>query len=494
MKVGRSAFACALAGVLAGGIVAGNLWVRWHFERERSARSFAPRADERLTDGPDRAAGVNAILSGGWQPEMEDEPGREGPAFGALPPLQPPEPGFAPPAAPKRLLHSEHAVPIAGRGERDPALLKIIAEELPNASPEDRRVWLERVRDLPPQAVREMLRLRRTLGSPLDAARRTPESDDAPREAVLAGPTSKPQDDLPSIESAMAAMQHARAILLNNLANAETDGFKRVEVSFRDLSYDVLKFDGISDGTANIAIGRGVRLAPTELDLAPGALRASANPLHIAVDGEGFFQVSDGQHVLYTRLGRFCRGAEGNLVLTCGNGSLALEPAVGVPADVTRVRIGHDGTVSACEGEDESWTECGRVLLARFARPEALVPQGDRLLAASDSSGAPRLGAPGDGGRGEVKQFALERSNVDPDAEIAALEQLQRRIEQLQRLAGGTADSPIAQRSSSFHSGSAMPAALEQIPGVAPVRHWLQQLAGVVEKQLSESQRTHRRR
>jgi hypothetical protein len=88
-----------------------------------------------------------------------------------------------------------------------------------------------------------------------------------------------------------------------------------------------------------------------------------------------------------------------------------------------------------------------------------------------------------------VKQFALEGSNVDPEAEIAALEHLQLRIGQLQRFAGGIGESPIARRPPACGSGSAIPAALERVPGLKPVRHWLQQLAGAVEKQFGEPSR-----
>jgi flagellar basal-body rod protein FlgG len=147
-----------------------------------------------------------------------------------------------------------------------------------------------------------------------------------------------------------------------------------------------------------------------------GSLHPTCNPLDVAIDGPGFFQVQgpDG-NLYYTRDGSFQRDADGNLTTSQG---LTIVPPVAVPADAN-VTLSSDGTVSAQTG-DAAPVPVGQIQLANFNNPEGLNLLGDNLAAASPASGAPILGAPGTNGLGRLVPGFLESSNVDIAAEIIA--------------------------------------------------------------------------
>lgn len=222
-------------------------------------------------------------------------------------------------------------------------------------------------------------------------------------------------------------------VIANNLANANTAGFKKSQVAFQDLLYHTVQRPGLdtSQGQASptgLQIGSGARAASTTKVFSQGTVEETGRDLDLAIQGEGFFQVSlpDGS-TAYTRDGSFRLDASGNL---CNTDGMRVEPALQIPADVTSLTIGKDGTVTAITGgAPETATQIGQLTLARFPNPAGLSSEGGNLYRETPSSGAPVVAAPGETGMGVVAQRFIERSNVEVVSELVGLIVAQRAYE-----------------------------------------------------------------
>ncbi len=219
----------------------------------------------------------------------------------------------------------------------------------------------------------------------------------------------------------------------NNLANVNTNGFKRGEVVFQDLLYYNQQVPG---GTAaqglqtptGLQVGSGTRIAGVSKIFTPGALVNTQNPLDIAIEGDGFFQVvlPNGE-LRYTRDGAFRLNAQGNLVTSDG---FLLTPQITIPPQAVSITIGSDGTVSVQNaGALNATTVLGQLTLVRFQNPAGLSAEGRNLFAETAASGAPIIATPGQNGVGFVRQGFLERSNVDVVTELIGLITAQRAYE-----------------------------------------------------------------
>src|SRR5579862_9396497 len=118
----------------------------------------------------------------------------------------------------------------------------------------------------------------------------------------------------------MDAMQFRLDVIANNLANAQTTAFKRSRVNFEDLYYQQFKIPGMLDQlgrptAVGQAVGLGTRVQSTQIDQAQGNLNNTGSNLDLAIAGDGFFQISDGNQFLYSRAGNFTVNANGQLVL-----------------------------------------------------------------------------------------------------------------------------------------------------------------------------------
>jgi len=177
-----------------------------------------------------------------------------------------------------------------------------------------------------------------------------------------------------------------------------------------------------------LQIGAGSHAASTTKVFSQGAVEETKRDLDVAIQGDGFFQVSlpDGG-IGYTRDGSFRLDAEGNLVNVDG---LALEPGITVPPDAISIAIGKDGTVSAVSATDPtSSTTLGQLNLARFPNPAGLSSEGGNVYRETPSSGSPVVGPPGEDGKGALMQRFLERSNVEVVSELVRLIVAQRAYE-----------------------------------------------------------------
>ncbi len=229
----------------------------------------------------------------------------------------------------------------------------------------------------------------------------------------------------------MAAQQSMVDVIANNLANINTNGFKRSQIDFKDLLYVKLRESGtevIAGLTApsGLEIGSGVRIASTVKVFTNGELQTTSRPLDIAIAGEGFLQVTspDGS-TKYTRDGALQINADGNLVTATG---YLLEPAISIATDASSVDIGKDGSVNVIDSSGNI-SVAGTLQLARFPNPAGLTSEGDNLLAETPASGTAITGTAGDNGFGTIQAGFLEKSNVQMVTELVNLITAQRAYE-----------------------------------------------------------------
>ena len=219
----------------------------------------------------------------------------------------------------------------------------------------------------------------------------------------------------------------------NNLANLNTTGFKRTQIDFQDLLYSTLRQPGeISTAgqqvPTGIQIGNGVRVAGTTRLFTTGALEATGNSYDMAIEGDGFFQITNpGGGVRYTRDGAFRLNASNQLVTSDG---YQVSPNLTFPSDTTAIAVGTDGTITATtSGAPTAPTTVGKLTLARFANPAGLSGEGRNLFAETAASGTPQTVTPGLNGAGILKNSFLERANVEVVQEMVNLIQAQRAYE-----------------------------------------------------------------
>jgi flagellar basal-body rod protein FlgG len=221
-------------------------------------------------------------------------------------------------------------------------------------------------------------------------------------------------------------------VISNNLANVGTNGFKRARAVFEDLLYQTMRQPGAQSSQqtqipAGLQIGTGVRPISTERIFTQGNLQQTGNPLDIAVQGAGFFQIQmpDGT-TTYTRDGSFHTDANGQLVTSSG---FALQPAITIPANARSITIARDGIVSVVAGTSSTPTQVGTLQLANFINPAGLQSQGENLYAETTASGSPSVNQPGSNGLGLLSSGYVETSNVNVVEELVNMIQTQRAYE-----------------------------------------------------------------
>jgi flagellar basal-body rod protein FlgG len=235
----------------------------------------------------------------------------------------------------------------------------------------------------------------------------------------------------------MRALDEKLNVVANNLANINTQGFKRSRVNFEDLLYQVRREPGVLNLQDEpiphgILIGTGVKVSGTQLNFEDGPVDPTGKPLDWQIEGEGFFQVTtiqDGSEVVaYTRAGNFAQNAVGNIVLGNSDGSV-LEPPIAIPTDAIDITVGRNGEVRVRQQGSNTLTTIGQIELARFVNPEGLKQVGRNLYLETDASGPPITGQPQTDGLGSISQGNLEMSNVDPVRELIDLITTQRAFE-----------------------------------------------------------------
>lgn len=235
----------------------------------------------------------------------------------------------------------------------------------------------------------------------------------------------------------MKAMDFKLNVTAHNLANIETTAFKRSRVNFEDLLYRTLQQPGLRNGLETPLplgqqVGLGVDISNTQLDFTQGSFDQTGQPLDLALEGDGFFQVQaflDGQEkTVYTRAGNFTLNANGEVVLANSLGA-RMEPQITIPQDAVEIAVSPQGLVQVRQQGALEFQDVGQIQLARFINTAGLKQLGKNLYDQTDASGPPILANPTQDGTGAVLQQTLELSNVDPVRELVELIKTQRSFE-----------------------------------------------------------------
>jgi flagellar basal-body rod protein FlgG len=238
--------------------------------------------------------------------------------------------------------------------------------------------------------------------------------------------------------SGMSTQEMNLENVANNLANSSTAGFRKRRLQFEDLLYQNVVMPGSASTqqttvAAGLQIGLGSRSAASEIVDTQGDFSQTGNPLDLAINGSGFFQVTlpSGQ-TAYTRGGSFHLDAQGNIVTGDGN---AMAPGITVPANATSITIGQDGTVSVTTPGQTAAQQVGSIQLALFPNPGGLNSVGSNLFLQTAASGDPVVGTPGGTeGEGSIQQGYVEQSNVDVVEEFIQMIVAQRSYEASSRV------------------------------------------------------------
>jgi flagellar basal-body rod protein FlgG len=205
-------------------------------------------------------------------------------------------------------------------------------------------------------------------------------------------------------------------VVANNLANANTVGYKKSRADFQELIYQDLRTPGAlsaegSEIPSGIQLGLGVKPVAIQKVFQQGDFVHTGNPLDLVIEGDGFFQIlmPDGT-IAYTRAGAFKLDSEGRIVNSDG---YTLEPEISIPPDTLSITIGSDGIISVVEAGSTEPTEIGQIELARFINPGGLKAIGKSLFIPTASSGDPITDVPGNEGLGTISQGFVELSNVN---------------------------------------------------------------------------------
>ena len=233
-------------------------------------------------------------------------------------------------------------------------------------------------------------------------------------------------------KTGLDAQQTQLDVISNNLANVSTNGFKRSRAVFEDLLYQTLRQPGAQSSQqtqlpSGLQIGTGVRPVATVKIFTQGNMQQTGNPLDVAIQGNGFFQVlqPDGT-TAYTRDGSFQLDNQGALVTSSG---YHIQPQITIPAGAQSITVGQDGTVSVVQAGSAKPTQVGALQLVNFVNPTGLQSAGENLYLETASSGSPSANTPGTNGLGRLSPGNVETSNVNVVEEMVSLIQTQRAYE-----------------------------------------------------------------
>ncbi len=233
-------------------------------------------------------------------------------------------------------------------------------------------------------------------------------------------------------KTGLSAQDTNLTTISNNLANVSTTGFKRDRAEFQDLLYQIKRQPGAqstqdSELPSGLQLGTGVRIVGTQKNFSAGSLQTTEQPLDLAVDGRGFFQIlqPDGT-TSYTRDGTFHLDSNGQIVNASG---FALEPAIVIPNNAQTFTVGTDGTVSITVPGNPASQVIGNLQTADFINPAGLQAVGNNLFLETAASGAAQVGTPGLNGFGTTLQNTLEGSNVSTVEEMVNMITTQRAYE-----------------------------------------------------------------
>lgn len=256
--------------------------------------------------------------------------------------------------------------------------------------------------------------------------------------------------------SGMTSQQLNVDTISNNLANVNTNGFKKETAEFKSLLYETMVRANVpaAGGNArpgNLQVGHGVRPVATHRNFSMGGLNQTGNSTDLAIEGNGFFVIDerDGRNA-YSKDGSFRASisddggytlvtSEGYPVLTVDDEPLEIDEDV----EISSLIVSRDGIVSYIDRETDEDIELGQLQIVQFPNVGGLEAIGSNLYNTTPASGEPLLEADDEvSERSMIRQGFLEGSNVQVAEEMVKLIVAQRAYE-LNSTAIKTADSML---------------------------------------------------
>ncbi len=321
------------------------------------------------------------------------------------------------PAVSPRKLTADDAAPAT-----DHPVRRAIDRLMPHANAEERQIWFEELRNLPVNAVEDLLRLRKE--SNVTTPLQSPTTAFDPIECEVIG------------NHTIRMLVHERWLLLHNLLNAETPGYRALRSQRTPLPFEVVEasWDGFPDA---------VHWHARRLDLRPGELEITDRALDVAIVGEGWFVVENQQASAgYTRNGALQLNDARELALPSSDGIRPLLPKITIPESTAQIFIDANGKIYGASeaGSFDTEQPLGQILLARFFDDSALELKKDGLYYPTKAAGAMERRVPGEQ-IGTLRAGSLERSNVNRSEQEQSLE----RVEQWLKRMSSTAVAPASE-------------------------------------------------
>ncbi len=231
----------------------------------------------------------------------------------------------------------------------------------------------------------------------------------------------------------LLAQQLNVEVIANNIANLNTTGFKRQRAEFQDLLYQNVRRPGDASSDAGtvvpvgVQVGIGVKAAAVYRIHEQGNLTQTQNPLDLAIQGKGFFQVQlPDNTTAYTRAGSFQLNAQRQVVTADG---YLVQPNVTIPQGTTSITVNSSGEVLAQVAGQVQPQNVGQLQLATFPNEAGLLALGQNLLKETSASGNATVAVAGVNDTGVIQQGFLETSNVNVVTEVSNLITAQRAYE-----------------------------------------------------------------
>ncbi len=228
--------------------------------------------------------------------------------------------------------------------------------------------------------------------------------------------------------------EHRMNFIANNLANVNTNGYKRDQLAFKDTMAS-FAHDEIREPIATVRskmlfpepknMARP-RIAVDKIDFSQGAMKFTGDPLDVSITGQGFFKVNTPEGEFYTRNGHFVLGPEGNVLTPQGFALQGTGGPVNIPAGTKDVLIASDGQVFA-DGE-----LINTITLVGVDNPDNLEKHGQNLFRARENVNVAETDVLAEGTR--MSQGFLESANVEVVTEMVNMIEVNRMYEAYQKV------------------------------------------------------------
>ncbi len=227
--------------------------------------------------------------------------------------------------------------------------------------------------------------------------------------------------------------EHRMATISNNLANANTTGYKPDTVSFKNTMI-YFAHDFISEPLENLrseplfpeaSLRSRTRIGEQETDFSQGSMEYTGNKFDLAIVGEGFFKVQTPTGEFLTRAGNFTKGPDGNLMTQQGFTVSSGGGPINIPQTARNVQINGEGRIFA------DGAEVGQIELVTVEDLQSLKKVGSNLYKAPEDAA---FSDPRTTGTTKVSQGYTEASNVNPVYEMVKMIEVQRYFEAQQKI------------------------------------------------------------